>query len=172
MGRDIHIYVEKYNRANKVWDALIPVIKTRDYNNNLVEKQVDFFSGRNYELFEILEGEEYEIFDPHYSIIDDLSPEVQEKYDAAFNSEEYTGYFNFRWTTLADLYIAILEHPEVVDYDAEWRTDKDGNDIKAYKPNPLKYIFDRVVFYVEDLYEEWNWKTVSSEIRIVYWFDN
>ena len=165
MGMDIHMYVEIKNRKSGEYDFIQPTVIRRNYNNEKVECKPDFFEGRNSGLFSILRGEE-DMFEPHYDVLSDMSTEVTEKYNEAFK-DEYTGYFDYRWTTLAELYIATLEYPKVKNYDVEW-----VNDEPVYKTNPLKSILDKVIFYVEDLYGEWNWKDVMTDTRIIYWFDN
>ena len=161
------MFVEVKNQESNVWDFVCPKVRRRMYDNTLKEIEVPFFEGRNHELFEILQGEE-DYFEPHRKCPKDLSDEIKEKYKRDFEPEdgEYTGCFSFGWTTMKDIYISMLETPLVKNYDdEEWK-----DDIPHFKDNPLKYIFEKLKYYVEDLYGAWNWK--DEEVRIIYWFDN
>ena len=166
MGRDIHAFVEIKNRKSNEWDAIIPHVVRRNYKNEKITVPVDFWEGRNGELFDLLNGEDYEIFEPHRDELNDLSPEVASEFVEAFKNKDANGYYGFAWTTFAELYIAYLETPKVKDYAVEWE-----NDEPKYKTNPLKYIIDRIQFWVEDLYGEWDYKKVMTDVRLIYWFD-
>ena len=171
MSTNMNFYVERYNRKNKVWDALIPTVQTRDYSGNLVTKKVFFWEyNGTHEIFSILQGDsgyENEFF-ARDGVPDDLSAEVKAIYDKDFPADgEYTGCWEPHYCTLADLYVYYLENKEVPDYEAEWDEDN-----KKMITNPIWGIIERVIFYLEALYDEWDWKEVMSDVRLVYWFDN
>lgn len=169
MSTNIHFYVERYNRKNKVWDALIPTVTTRNYKDELVTNKVDFwFYNGTHEVFSILQGEE-DGFSPKFGVPDDLSADVKAIYDEDFPAEGgYTGCFGAAHTSLGRLYTYYLENKEVLDYDADWG--EGGND-KKYMTNPIYGVIERVIFYLEALYGEWNWKDAMDDVRVVYWFD-
>ena len=167
MGRDIHAFVEIYNAKSKEWDEIAPIVNRRMYDNTKKAVKVDFWEGRNSELFDILDGEE-DYFTPHRSVPDDLSAGIKAEYEKDFPKDNtYAGHYHFSWTTFAELYIAYLENPKVPDYNAEWVDDQ-----VVYKTNPLKFVIDKMIFYVEELYGEWSFKDVISNVRLVFWFDN
>ena len=95
-------------------------------------------------------------------------------YDSCCYKTEYDGethiYFpTVRWFTYADMYIYCLEHPEVVDYEAE-ATSLEPEESKIMKPNPIFALKDRVDAFLEiEGYDGWNEEL--SQIRIVYWIE-
>ena len=160
------MFVEVQDQKSGNWDFVCPKVNRRMYDGKKKEVKVPFFEGRNHELFEILQGEE-DFFTPHYNLPRDMSDEISAEYREDFEpkDDQYTGCFDFRWASMKDIYISMLETPLIKNYDVEWE-----DDIPHFKDNPLKYIFEKLKYYVEDLYGAWDWK--EEEVRIIYWFDN
>lgn len=142
MSTNLHMYIERYNRKNKEWDALIPTVMTRDYHDNLKEEKVFFWKyNGTHEIFEILRREGG--FDPKYGVPNDLSAEVKAIYDKDFpKGGDFTGCYGASYTSLSALYIYYLENKKVPDYDADWG---EGGKDRKYMTNPIWDILESAV---------------------------
>ena len=157
MGKDITIHVLKQTPEGK-WREL--QLFSKDTNDNF--KAVSFFEGRSYELFEILEGK-YEGFYPSNINLLTLSDDLKN----LINSEKEEYNFNFYEANLADLKIYALQHPTVIDLEADFI-----NDLPQKKINPIIPFIDRLETYISFTDTDFGWNLTYSDIKIIYWFNN
>lgn len=168
MSTNLHMYLERHNKKDNVWDAVCPFLATRDFNNVLKTGIVDFWPyNGSHELFEILDDDEN--FPSQPINAGTLSPRVKAFYEEAKPDQTNTGYYGFHCVNFADLENYYLHHALVVDYEADWGENWQPTDPKPMKDSPLKRLVDKVHFYAEELYYDWFF--IPSEWRLIYWFD-
>lgn len=154
MGKDIHVRIVKFNRDENVWES---VRLYRKEKNEL--KVVHADNGRNYELFDILEGNDEDSYDPFAIAVNNLPEDLKKEIE-----EDSQYCYNFKEANLADLKIYLHQHPKIRDYDY------DEDSPKAYKDNPVKWFIKRIEYYI-DFACPWDYYP-DSDIRILYWFDS
>lgn len=159
MGRDIHVRIVKKDRETNTWKQIKLYCKEKRKF-----ELVNVYPFRSYELFDILdekkENDEY-FFAPSI-VTDDLPIALKNEIEAAKKS---LGFYGFREINLADLKLYLHKVPKVRDYDYE------EDDPKAWKDNPVKYFIERIEQYIDFADPFWNFCSVDSDIRIIYWFD-
>lgn len=158
MSKNIYVRIIKRNRQDGTWKQIKLFYKDKD---NI--KPVDIYPYQNYELFDILSGNENDSF-PYSTIIKNDLPYVLikeiNKYQSTF------GYYccNFSEINLADLKLYLQKVPKVRDYDYE------DIDPKAWKDNPVKGFIEHIESYLDFADPYWNFDPYS-DIKIIYWFD-
>ena len=165
MGVDIHTKLVKYNSEDNLWHELkLYRVEEGKY------KKVYIFDGRNYELFDIMQGKENDDISyfpsadiPLVSLDEELREEIEK-------DKEYC--YHFHEISLADMEFYLYKHPTIPDYDADWGDDWKSGDPKPQKDNPVKWIYDECIAYAEfaDNYS-FNW-TPRSRYKLLYWFDS
>ena len=156
MGADIHIRIIKRDHDTDTWKQIKLYRKEKKKF-----KVIDPYPFRNSELFDILNEREddnyqaYPISLAHLPVA--LKKEI-EKY------QETQGYYDFKEINLADLKLYLRQVPKVRNWDY------DDDHPKAWKDNPVKYFIERIESYID--FTEEDWAIPSSDIRILYWFDN
>lgn len=173
MGRDIHIRVTKYDENDNLYHEIAlfrtPTQYEKKYNKSDELIKASPYSGRHSEMFDgMIHGDEidgYGIFPwcgvKWNSYEENFRNEIKEKTDI-------TGYYDFHEISLAEMKAYVLEHPFVVDYDADEEEWDPKN--KPLKPNPIGELFKNIMQYVnfcEDL-----WITGSlTDYKVVFYFD-
>lgn len=156
MGRDIHVHLVKFNKDKNIYEEVKIYRKNKNDDNF---KPIRFCSDRNYELFEILDGNKDDYFPYRPIYTTNLSVDLQKEINEYQN---ITGYYNFYEVNLAEAELYLFKHPEIRDWDED--------DI-AYKPNPVANFIEEIkqVLYFYDDY--WYYDVGYAGIRILYWFD-
>lgn len=174
MGVDINIRLLKYNENTNLYKEIALYRKSSShekYPNDYPEMvKVPVYDGRDYEMFDgMKDGDEidgYGIFPwcamRLNSYEEDFRNEMIEK-----QSNRNLGYFDFYEISLAEMRIYTLEHPQVVDLDAEYN---DKSDSKAYKPNPIVALFERIISYIS-FAEPWGMEDALSDYKVIFYFD-
>lgn len=156
MSTDIHVRIIKLDRQTNTWKNIRLFSKKKGKF-----KAVDPYPFRNYELFDILSGNEDEKYKPFPIVLPSLPSNLQNEIKECKNS---TGYFDFYEVNLADLKLYLNKVPKIRDYDYE------EEDPKAWKDNPVKFFIEHIEYYIELIDPLWDYDPYSS-IRIIYWFD-
>lgn len=159
MGKDIHVRIIKKNRQDGTWKQIKLFYKDKD---NI--KPVDIYPYRNYELFDILSGNEDDEFFPYCAIVKNDLPYALIKEINKYQSTFGYYYYKFSEINLADLKLYLQKVPKIKDYDYE------DTDPKAWKDNPVKDFIERIESYLNFADPYWNFDPYS-DIKIVYWFD-
>ena len=155
MGVDIHVRILKYDDGE--WKPVWLYKKNKDD----VFVKVQPYNYRNYELFEILQGEsEYDDIANRWIDEKSLPAETKEEIE---HCKDWC--YGFNEINLADLRVYYLKHPLVKDYDVEWE-----NDIPVLKTNPIGHFIDDIVNYV-DFEDDFTLIHGDSCVKIIYWFD-
>ena len=152
MGRDIHVRIVRKDYNENTWKEV--VLYHKGYEKM---EPVDIYPFRNYELFDILSGNEHDGYKAMPIIIDDLPDSI--KQEIKEYQQDYA--FGFREITLADLQLYLYKVPKIKD---------DEEDI--LKDNPVKFFIERITQYLDFVEPWWDECLLSSNIRILYWFDN
>lgn len=167
MSRTPCFFVEKYNVKEKKYELQHPYVW--DWNHTkLVEADLFPYNGCH-DMFSIVEDEANGIYPEMkgitYGIPDDACPEIKAEYE---KYNDYNTKPTVRWFTYADLYIYLLEHPKVKNYD---RWDCDGNEDESEPEetdSPLFTLKKRVDTFLE-VTNDFGIYDSYSLIRIVYW---
>lgn len=157
MSKDIHVRIIKRNRQDGAWKQIKLFYKDKD---NI--KPVDIYPYRNYELFDILSGNEDDSF-PYSTIVKNDLPYTLIKEIDKYRSA--LGYYNFSEINLADLKLYLQNSPKIRDYDYE------DTDPKAWKNNPIKNFIERIEYYLDFADPYWSLDPYS-DIKIIYWFNS
>lgn len=155
MGADIHVKILK--RDNNAWKQVTLYRKEKEEF-----KLVDVYPFRNYELFDILNGEEDNNYIA-YPIREDSLPVAFKKEIEGYKNT--VGYYGFKEINLADLKLYLYKIPKVRDYDYE------ENSPNAWKDNPVKYFIEKIEQYINFASQYGEFISPPSDIRIIYWFD-
>ena len=161
MGVDIHMYLTQFNKKTNKWEEVVLYHKNEE--GNIVP--IDIFSGRDYELFDILSGHENYNFPSSSIHVDSLPDSIKEK---LFECEEENGYYGFSQVNFADLQLYLAHHPLVRDYDWE---DENTFEQQAWKDSPLKQLVERIKWILTLDDKWWAGITYDSDIKLIYWFD-
>lgn len=159
MGRDIHVRIVKKDRETNTWKHVKLYHKEKRKF-----KVIDVYPFRNYELFDILDEKDEN--DEHFFappiVTDNLPIALKNEIETAKQS---FGFYGFREINLADLKLYLNKVPKIRDYDYE------DDDPKAWKDNPVKYFIEKIEQYIEFAVPYWDFYSIDSDIRIIYWFD-
>ena len=157
MGTDIHIRILKKDSSTDKWKQI------KLYRKNIDHIEiVKIYPYRNYELFDILNGNEEHSPDSYPIVLNHLPKNI---YKEIKSNKDSIGTFGFKEINLADLKLYLFKTPKVRDYDY------DDNDSKAWKDNPVKYFIERIEQYINFADPDFLDFRPSSEIKILYWFD-
>lgn len=169
-----YFYVEKYNQEKKQWEYI------NLYNSKM--KEIDFWPWNgSHEIFNMIKK-----YGKTNIILDDLSPEVKEKYletgyyDFSFdgNGKKYISYYVLPLFILDQIY---FKNPKVVDDEAKeeaWaKSDlkyEELDDKDFLKENPIKSLIDRIETWIElsedyFLFSDEERIKHGDEIRLVAW---
>ncbi len=177
MSRSPHFFVERFNPKIEQYELQHPYIP---YIWNYGETDLvpaDLFPyNACHDLFSILDNENFSNDFPDMNGIHKGLP----KDVCSYIKNSYDKYCDENWKplvyhiTYADMYIYLLKHPTVFDYDTMDEASynlKEGEEIKPiYTDNPVKQLKDRIDAFME-VYDDWSWKNDYSYIRIVYWIN-
>lgn len=180
MGVDITVYAEVRNRKSGKWN-IVPIKVQHDHyvasdlskphvldKKVLVWRYAHPYTGRNYELFDVLRGGTYNsILDYDRGLPSDVSDEVNAEHKQ-FKSKESGKFFSYgeSWLTLAELYAALSNKKKY----PKWEKWLDEEGIEQKEPGvraDLKDFVSAVRNFV-DIYGYYD----TNDVRIVYWFDN
>ena len=167
MGVDIHMYFQ-YRKSEGEFEELALYVPNKDGF-----KRIPVIGGRPKEMMDILDGDGDYV--PAFSAIDvkKMAPSIYARYIKAFpEDKKFTGCYDPHMLNAAMLQNYLLEHPTVIDYDANWTDEMiNGEALKPTKQNPLFYLFQQLNFYMEAYGLNWDNDSVYSDIYLVYWFD-
>ena len=180
MGRDITTYVEVRDNRTNTWHIL-PIKKqaTRyvasdpEHKPQVLDKTeyewvyASPYTSRNYELFEILNGDAYNaILDYQRGIPCDVSQEVkglhEEWYDTDF--ERYVC-FDETWYTLAELETALSNKDKYPKW-KKW-TDEEG---EKHKEAGIRWDLKQFVNSIRYFVSLSGWYD-ANDVRVIMWFD-
>lgn len=161
MGRDIHVRIVQFNYKTNQYEEVVL------YRKNLENKitPVSAYDARDYELFDILNGDEDNYFPNKYIYMENLPDDLRKDIETYQGIE---GYYNFYEINLADLKLYLYNHPKVRDYDWE---DEETFDKEGWKDNPVKNFIEHIKWYINIVDMWWFGSSLDSDIRILYWFD-
>lgn len=161
MGIDIHIHIIKH-KPNGGWESV------KIYRKENEEfKVIDPYPRRNSELFSILSKEEDDDFPCSPICENDLPEDVLKE----LNEDREYCCFNFYEANLADIKLYLNNHSTVRDWDYNGVDEEDFKK-NGWKDNPVKYLIERVISYLDMADYYWDFEPIYSNIKIVYWFDN
>jgi len=149
MSTDIHTRIAIYNPDKNIWEEIKLYTHSEDF------PIARFFSGKNYTLFDILDGSGGNL-DPLPIRLESLDPSFKEEIKREM---EAIGTYGFHEVNLADLKLFLAKNPKVEDPNSERF---------LLIENPVKRFIDLAETYVYFANYEW---THPSEIKILYWFD-
>lgn len=161
MGVDIHTYLCKYDPEDNLWHEL------KLYRKNGEEfKEVPIFDGRNSELFEILQNDNfiYNIGDFPSTVIAPLSLEPGFR-DRVDQDQKYC--YGFSEVLLSDMKYFAKDYPTIPDYEVE----PDEWNSQPRKKNPVKGFYETCVDYAS-FADAWFDFTPLSRYKLLYWFDH
>ena len=176
MGVDIHVKLFKYLKDENLYKEIALYRKAEKIDESLygLKKgdmvKVFLFSGRDYELFDILQnkGNDSAVGFPSVSInFNSYDDEAKEVLSDILN-EKY--YYSQSEVSLADMKIYCTQEPKVVDYDVDWGDDWEQGDPKPMKDNPVIGFFENIVQYIYFADEDFAFNPLSY-YKIVYYFD-
>lgn len=153
IGADVHAYLEKFNKETRQWENANLYKKNSDGTFTLV----NFYNGRNYDLFGKLagvRGSEDPMVYPR-GLPDDLSPEVKEEFGDGLDWHSAT------WYDMRELELLVKAGEGKVPC---W--DEDDN-MTTYDP-----VADFVEAARVALDMQWIWVYNMNEVRVVIWFDS
>lgn len=161
MGRDIHFRIIKFNRKKNAYEE-VQLYRKEDgsYHN------VYFYTGRDYELFDILNGNEDDCFPCRSIYMENLPASIRKEIDECRN---ISGYYGFYEANLAEIRLYLKNHPKVRDWDYQYEDDEKW-DKEAWKDNPVASLVKRIDYFI-DFFDEYNWEYSDSDVRLIYWFD-
>ena len=179
MGMDIHLRLVKYDEKDNIFKEVELLRQRVSYEKYYYDEKgnkhdianpyirASIYEGRNSEMFDGMKhGDDIDGFgcfpmtSIKYSSLDKkLVKELESKANESF-------YFDFSEINLADMKNYLLEHDEVVDYEAD--VDWDAGE-KAYKKNPIWILFENACDYLKFADgDDWNWKPLSDYKLIIY----
>lgn len=164
MGRDIHIHLVKFNRKKDEYEEVELYRKDGDSYHNAY-----LYTGRDYELFDILNGREDDYFPCRAIYLKNLPVTLQEEINRCQN---ISGYYDFCEANLADVKFYLKNHPKVRDW--EYSCDDDNEEEwekEAWKDNPVASLIERIEHFIDFFDDYWDWESSYSDVRIIYWFD-
>lgn len=180
MGKDITVFAEVRDRKTQKWN-IVPV-KVR-YNRyipsdpakpHIRDKTVPAWRyaqpwmGRNYELFSVLEGGNYNsILDYARGLPVDMSGEVKNEHDKFKREDAEDSFWCYgeTWYTLAELEAALTNKKKYPKWEKD--VDCDGHEFKvAGVRRDLKDFVDAIWHFV-NLYGYYD----SADVRVVMWWD-
>lgn len=175
MSASPFFYIEKFNRKTNKWEE-VRLFTLPDVYSTKEEKEAGYaavdvwpYNG-THEIFGML-GAEHSYGDPidgiHTGLPFDVSETIAARYKNIIENDIYER-DPAHYVTLANLKIAYLKKPNVIDYDEYWiGVDEEDNDKRPMKENPIKDLIDRIETFVE-LSGDW-FADDPSDIRLVYW---
>lgn len=152
MGADIHAYIERRNPETNKWEELGLYRKDDEEFN-----QVDFYDGRDYELFSILAGVRgwHEPLVMRRGVPDDMSDTVAKRY-----YEYRDSWHSATWYDYCEL--------------LAYANSNNDNVIEVIDDTGEKYNllsgFMQCVNFVLNAYHKWY--PNPNEVRIIMWFDS
>ena len=165
MGVDIHCHLVKYNSHTNTYIEIKLYKQQKDMFDS-----IPIFSGRNHNLFQILQNEAGEELFPSHSIrLTSLEEKLRKQIEKAM--ENGSGYYGFSEVSLADMKLYTIDNPLIVDYNSdEWDFyEKTGK--KPMKTNPICWFFEEICTYAK-LYDDFDWEFSSlSDYKLIYYFD-
>ena len=177
MSLSPYFYLERWNSKKNCYEKINLYRKAGRFASEKEKargfEEVDFWPWNGtHDLFSLLgtasrSGDYDSIEGVHKGIPPMVSEEVKAKIDSFFDKDnlyQLGAEGSVCWITLADLYIEMLKHPKVVDYNEEW---EEGE--KKYKDTPIKELIDRIVSFIEFADDIYLPEENRSLIRLVYW---
>lgn len=180
MGRDITTYVEVRDNRTNTWHIL-PIKKqaTRyvasdpEHKPQVLDKTeyewvyASPYTSRNYELFEILNGDAYNaILDYQRGIPCDISQEVKDLHEEWYDTDfERYVCFDETWYTLAELETALSNKDKYPKWE-KW-TDEEG---KKHKEAGIHWDLKQFVNSIRYFVSLSGWYDVN-DVRVIMWFD-
>lgn len=178
MSRDMHMYLEHYNKEQNKWEAVQLFAQSHyEYYAKEGVREVAFIAGGWNDAMDILTDTAYNGY-PDFSgaevihftnttkdICDktfgNISEGIKKHYEKLFDEEGKlkVGYFDLGIVNVADIVTYIAKYPEVEDYYSE---------AEGKAPNPFVHIIDRINMFA-DLCDIWF--NSYSEFRLVFWGD-
>lgn len=159
MGRDIHMHLVKFNREKNEYEEVKLYRKSEDGTCY----EIEVYPSRDYELFDILNGNDDDYFPCRSVHIENLPSSLVEEIK---KDKSALGYYDFNEANLADIKIYLKEHPKVRDWD--YHCEDENKEV--WKDNPVKSLVKRIDYYV-DFESKYYWDYMDSDIRLIYWFD-
>lgn len=166
-----YFFVERYDAKNDKWVVRAPLVWNSNNTKRIEANLYPYY--RDYELFNILEGKkDPKMYGVHLGLPKCCDEEIVKIYegekDFDKDGNEIKPLFDYKpkvyWFTYADMRIYLLENPEVLDYEA------DQKENKQYLPNPVFRLQNRVDAFLE-VCDGWKWRNDYSLIRIIFWID-
>ena len=157
MSRTPYFFIEAFNSFTNKYELEHPYIWNQDHTD---QELADLFPYNGcHDLFSIVEDtSDYPaMYGIHSGLPKDVCNIILNSF-AGCCTENHKP--KARWFTYADLYIYILEHPEIL-VDEE---------TKETISNPMIILKERIDAFLE-ITHEWGWRDDQSQIRIVYWIE-
>lgn len=169
MSASPYFFIEKQSQSTGKWEQVQVFRKNKKGEFEYCD--VWPWNGAH-ELFGMLMAEssyeEHTVLGVHGGIPADASDGIKEEY-SFFEGEGIRPHYVY----LSDLYIDILEHPKVIDYDAmdeKYADAGDGEKIeRIYCDSPIKDFYDTVCSYISVWDDFYSAAEYRSQIRIIYW---
>lgn len=179
MGRDITTYAEVRDNETNTWHILPIKRKTTHYVASdpekphiLDKKEYEWvyaspYTSRNYDLFEILNGDAYNaILDYPRGFPPDVSEEVKDLHEEWYDTDfERYICFDETWYTLAELEAALSNKDKYPKWE-KW-VDEDG---KKHKEAGIRWDLKQFVNSVRYFVSLSGWYD-SNDVRVIMWFD-
>jgi hypothetical protein len=164
MGCDMHAYIETKRKNDENSWQVLPLLAVR-YSDRF-PSILDFYSGRDYELFGWLTGgtvrcDTETVLDTPRGIPRDVDYEIEKEYNSWDDSAHSASYF-----TLEELKEAYSEIPKKV-YEFDTWGESTTKKVKNEFRKRVKYFLNTIEVLVETI----GWFD-DDEIRIVFWFDS
>lgn len=179
MSRDMHMYLEHFNKEENKWEAVQLFGQSHyEYYRKDGVKELPFMTGGwsvameiltdSYRCYPELKGNNVfyggtnitkKAYDKMFA---NLSEGIKKHYDNLFeeNGKFKTGYFGLGMINVANIVTYIAQYPELNDYESE------EEDAKI--DNPFKHIVERINM-VADMLDIWD--DDYANFRIIYWGD-
>lgn len=161
MATDIHVRIICKDYNKNIWSKVYNINIWKEvvlyHKENEKMEPVNIYPFRNYELFDILSGNEHDGYKAMPIVIDDLPDSIKQE----IKEYQQDFAFDFREITLADLQSYLYKVPKIRDDEED-----------TLKDNPVKFFVERITQYLDFAEPYWDECLLSSNIRILYWFDN
>lgn len=180
MGRDITTYVEVRDNRTNTWHIL-PIKKQatryvasdQEHKPQVLDKTeyewvyASPYTSRNYELFEILNGDAYNaILDYQRGIPCDASQEVKDLHEEWYDTDfERYVCFDETWYTLAELETALSNKDKYPKWE-KW-TDEEG---EKHKEAGIRWDLKQFVNSIRYFVSLSGWYD-ANDVRVIMWFD-
>lgn len=178
MGKDLTCYVEVRDHKTKKWKIApvkvewvhyVPSDPEKPYFCDKAIYDYDYaqpWIGRDYELFDVLDGTLSNSIAPTRGLPIDLTNEVLAKHEE-FKNEDGDGYwcFNETWYTLAELEAAASDKKKYPKWE-KWRDDAGIKHKEVGVGKPLREYVRAIQNFV-NLFGYYN----SVDVRVIMWWD-